>query len=148
MSWKETALAMWGAGALATIATDNTIIWKTLWYLSWAADNIINNTWQLVDGVFNTTNSSSALLTPLVAVYWWVKVWEFLDEKIFKFENKYLKAASRIWWGLVWLSNMPIASVIWTWIAAWKTTSFIKDKVFDWTKALWHKWIPKKSPSE
>ena len=141
MSAKNTALAMWTAGWIAALSQPNNhLIANTISYWKGIADLIIEKTGNFVDWVLNTSHwTTSAILTPLAALYWWVKAGEFIDEKIFKFENKWLKWASKVWWGLVWLSHMPTAAVVWTWIWAWKAWTWAVKWLWNGIKSLWNK---------
>lgn len=146
MSTKDTVLAMWTAWAIATASTNSDLISNTISYWVWIIDTIINKTWLAVDTILNTWNwTASAILPPLAAVYWWVKVWEFLDEKFLKFENKWLKWATRVWGGLIWLANTPTAAVIWTWIWAWKAWNWAVKWLGSLWKKAWNIWYSKKS---
>lgn len=145
MSAWNTALTMAAAGwTAALLQPGNTLISDTIGIWAAVADTIIETTGNAVDWALSTS-SWTAAATGLAAVYWWVKVWEFIDEKIFKFENKYLKNWAKIWWGLVWLWYTPIAAPIWLWIAAWKGGKFAL-KWLGWLwKKIWNSGYSKKS---
>jgi len=147
MSAQNTALAMWAAAwTAALLQPGNHLIAESISVWAWLADTIIEKTWSAIDWALNSTNwASSAILNPLAALYWWVKAWEFIDNKVFKFENKWLKWATRVWWWLVWLAHTPTAAVVWTWIWAWKAWKWaVKWLGWLWKK-IWDSGYSKKS---
>jgi len=144
MSAQNTTLAMWAASWIEALSQPgNTLISDTISVLWWAAQGIIGTTWNSINWILGT-GAWVAATTGLAAVYWWVKAWEFLDEKFFKFENKWLKWATKVWGGLVWLWYTPIAAPIWLWIAAYKGWKWAVKWLWNWAKSLWNRGYSKK----
>ena len=141
-SW--TLIPMWAAAGAVALAHDPSILGNTISYSAWIANTIIEKTSNGVDSIMNLGNwATSAILTPLAALYWWVKWAEFIDDKLLKLENKYGKFLWKTLWGLFWVANTPTAAVLWTWIATYKWIKWAWGWIIDWTKSLWNKWYSK-----
>ncbi|MDQ7009984.1 MAG: hypothetical protein Q9M94_06875 [Candidatus Gracilibacteria bacterium] len=147
MSAGNTALTMAAAaGTAALLEPTNTLIADTISVGAGIAKSITENTGEAVNYLLGTGGGIAAT-TGLAAVYGGVKVGEFIDEKIFKFENKYLKNASKIGGGLVGLGYAPIAAPIGLGVAAWKGGKWAVKGLGSGIKSLWNKGYSNNSPA-
>ena len=148
MAKETTSSAWWTVWPMTAVAVmaQPSLLEKTISYWAELADSIRETTANAINSIVNTwQNLNSTLLTPLSAVYAWVKWAEFIDDKMFNFENKYWKFLWKTLWGIVWWANTAIAAPIWTAIATYKWVKWAWWGAIKWIKWLWNKWYPKKS---